>query len=95
VCELEPIDFAAVAQGFGIASWRIEDPKQCAATLQAALASPGPTLIEAVVDPDEPPLPPKIEPKQAPHFAEALAKGTPNAKRIALTAVADKVRELI
>jgi pyruvate dehydrogenase (quinone)/pyruvate oxidase len=95
VCELEPIDFAAVAQGFGIVSWRIEDPKQCAATLQAALASPGPTLIEAVVDPDEPPLPPKIEPKQALHFAEALAKGTPNAKRIALTAVADKVRELI
>jgi pyruvate dehydrogenase (quinone) len=52
-------------------------------------------LIEAIVDPDEPPMPPKIEPKQALHFAEALAKGTPNAKNIALTAVSDKVRELI
>jgi pyruvate dehydrogenase (quinone) len=95
VCELEPIDFATVAQGCGIASWRIEDPKQCATTLHTALNTPGPGLIECVVDPNEPPMPPKIEPKQALHFAEALAKGTPNAKKIALTAVSDKVRELI
>ena len=95
VCELEPIEFATVAQGFGIASWRIDDPKQCAATMQTALNTPGPGLIEAIVDPDEPPMPPKIEPKQALHFAEGLAKGTPNAKRIALTVLSDKVRELI
>jgi len=95
VCELEPIDFAVVAQGFGISSWRIDDPKQCGATLQTALAAPGPGLIEAVVDPNEPPMPPKIEAKQALHFAEALAKGTPNAKNIALTVMSDKVRELV
>jgi pyruvate dehydrogenase (quinone)/pyruvate oxidase len=52
-------------------------------------------LVEAVVDPHEPPLPPKIEPKQALHFAEALAKGTPHAGKIGLTVVSDKVRELI
>ncbi len=95
VCELQPIEFTTVAQGFGIASWRIDDPEQCAATLQTALNTPGPGLIEAIVDPDEPPMPPKIEPKQALHFAEGLAKGTPNAKRIALTVLSDKVRELI
>jgi len=95
VCELEPIEFATVAQGFGIGSWRIDDPKHCAATMQTALNTPGPGLIEAIVDPDEPPMPPKIEPKQALHFAEGLAKGTPNAKRIALTVLSDKVRELI
>jgi len=95
VCDLQPIDFAVVAQGFGLASWRIEEPRECAATLQRALESRGPALIEAVVDPDEPPLPPKIEAKQAVHFAEALAKGTPNARNIAITAVSDKVRELV
>ncbi|MBS0470393.1 MAG: pyruvate oxidase [Proteobacteria bacterium] len=95
VCELQPIDFAAVAQGFGLASFRIDDPKKCATTLRAALAAPGPVLIEATVDPNEPPLPPRIEAKQALHFAEALAQGTPKGGKIALTVLSDKVRELI
>jgi len=95
VCELQPIDFVTVAQGFGLASFRIDDPKKCGETLRTALASAGPVLIEATVDPNEPPMPPKIEAKQAMHFAEALAKGTPHAGKVGLTVVSDKVRELI
>jgi pyruvate dehydrogenase (quinone)/pyruvate oxidase len=95
VCELQPIDFATVAQGFGLSSFRIDDPSKCAETLRAALAAPGPVLIEATVDPNEPPLPPKIEAKQALHFAEALAKGTPQGGKIVQTVLGDKVRELI
>ena len=85
VCELQPIDFATIAQGFGLTAFRIDDPKACAETLRTALASPGPVLIEATVDPNEPPMPPKIEAKQAANFAQALAKGTPRGGRIALT----------
>ena len=95
VCELEPIDFATVARGFGLASYRIEDPAECANVLKTAMSNPGPALIEAVVDPHEPPFPPKTTARQALNFAEALAKGTPNGGRIALTAISDKVRELI
>lgn len=95
VCELQPIDFVTVAHGFGLASFRIDDPKKCAEVLRAALAESGPALIEATVDPNEPPLPPKIEAKQALHFAEALAKGTPEGGRIVRTVLADKVRELV
>jgi pyruvate dehydrogenase (quinone) len=95
VCELQPIDFATVAQGFGLTAFRIDDPKACAETLKTAFASPGPVLIEATVDPNEPPMPPKIEAKQAANFAQALAKGTPGGGRIALTVLSDKVRELI
>ena len=95
VCELEPIDFEVVARGFGIASYRIDDPKECANRLQTALNTPGPVLVEAVVDPHEPPLPPKITASQSLHFAGALAKGTPNARKIALTAISDKVREIV
>jgi pyruvate dehydrogenase (quinone)/pyruvate oxidase len=40
-------------------------------------------------------MPAKIEPGQALHFAEALAKGTPNRTKIAVTALSDKVRELV
>ena len=95
VCELQPIDFATVAKGFGIQSYVIDDPQKCGETLRAALARPGPALIEAVVDPHEPPMPPKIEVSQAEKFAEALARGTPARGKIALTVASDKVRELI
>jgi pyruvate dehydrogenase (quinone)/pyruvate oxidase len=95
VCELQPIDFAAVARGFGVKSFTIDDPKKCAATLREALATKGPALVEAVVDPHEPPMPPKVTFSDAKNFAEALARGTPAAGKIALTVASDKVRELI
>jgi pyruvate dehydrogenase (quinone)/pyruvate oxidase len=95
VCELEPIDFAAVARGFGIGAYTISDPAECANTLSRAFQNRGPALIEAVVDPHEPPLPPKVTASQAMHFAEALAKGTPHAGKIALTVVSDQVREIV
>ena len=94
-CELEPIDFARVAEGCGIGAITIDDPARCGEQLREALATPGPCLIEAVVDPYEPPMPPKIEAKQAMHMAEALAKGTPHAMKTALTLASDTVRELV
>jgi pyruvate dehydrogenase (quinone)/pyruvate oxidase len=94
-CELEPIDFVRVAEGCGIRGVSIDDPARCGDQLREALATPGPCLIEAVVDPYEPPLPPKIEAKQALHMAEALAKGTPHALKTALTLGSDTVRELV
>jgi pyruvate dehydrogenase (quinone)/pyruvate oxidase len=56
---------------------------------------PGPAVLEAAVDPFEPPLPAKVKAEQALHFAESLARGEPNRKKIALTAFSDKVREMI
>ena len=94
-CELEPIDFTRVAEGCGIRAIRIDDAARCAEQLRDALATPGACLIEAVVDPNEPPMPPKIEAKQALHLAEALLKGTPNRGKIALTLASDTVRELV
>ena len=94
-CELQPIDFSAVARGFGLNAVRIEDPATCRAQLQEALGTPGPMLIEAVVDPNEPPMPPKVTMKQVTQFAKSLAAGTPDAGKIALTVAYDKVREIV
>jgi pyruvate dehydrogenase (quinone)/pyruvate oxidase len=81
-CDLQPIDFAAVARGFGVASFTIDDPNKCGATLDQALAVNGPVLIEAVVDPNTPPMPAKVKPEQAIHLAEALIRGTRDASGI-------------
>ena len=94
-CELEPIDFVKVAEGCGISAIRIDDPARCGDQLRAALAAPGPCLIEAVVDPYEPPFPPSLEMKQALNMGKALAKGTPHAMKTALTLASDTVRELV
>lgn len=94
-CDLHPIDFAAFARACGGAGFRIEDPGQCGAVLDQALGTRGPVVVEALVDPFEPPLPPKITAKQAVKFAESLARGEPNRGKIALTVLKDRVRELI
>ena len=52
-------------------------------------------MIQAVVDPFEPPMPAKVTGEQALKFAESLARGEPNRSKIALTVASDKVRELI
>jgi pyruvate dehydrogenase (quinone) len=93
--ELHPIDFAAFARACGGSGFTIDDPAACGRILAQALGTPGPVVVEAVVDPFEPPLPPKVTTDQAKKFAQALVRGEPNRQKIALTVLGDKVRELV
>ena len=93
--ELHPIDFAAIAQACGGAGFTVEDPADCGRVVEEFLNAPGPAVLQAVVDPFEPPLPAKTTTDQALTFAESLARGEPNRSKIALTALSDKVRELV
>jgi TPP-dependent trihydroxycyclohexane-1,2-dione (THcHDO) dehydratase len=81
-CDLQPIDFVKVAEGMGIRAMRIGLPAECGTVLQRALATEGPVLVEAPVDPDEPLLPPKRMPKYAENLEKALEKGTAGAEQI-------------
>jgi pyruvate dehydrogenase (quinone)/pyruvate oxidase len=94
-CELHPIDFAAFARACGGSGFTVEDPAQCGAVLDQALATPGPVLVEAVVNAFVPPQPAKITFDQATKFAQSLARGEPNRSKIAWTVLSDKIRELI
>ena len=46
-------DHAAVAAGFGVKSWRVEDPARLDGVLREAVAHDGPTLVDIVVQPLE------------------------------------------
>jgi pyruvate dehydrogenase (quinone) len=94
-CELHPIDFAAFAQACGGTGYTIENPGDCGRILDQALAVPGPVVVQAIVDPFEPPWPAKISLEQATKFAESLARGEPNRGKIAWTVLSDRVRELV
>ncbi|MFN2530585.1 MAG: thiamine pyrophosphate-dependent enzyme [Pyrinomonadaceae bacterium] len=93
--ELQPIDFAAYARACGAAGFRIEDPREAGATFREALAVDGPAIIEAVVDPLEPPLPGNVTLKQAVHFGEALARGEKDRWQILKTVIDNKIREVV
>ena len=93
--QLHPIDFAAFAHACGGIGFTVDDPNDCGRVMDEFLNAPGPAVLQAVVDPLEPPLPGKITAEQALHFAESLARGEPNRGKIALTAMSDKVREMI
>jgi pyruvate dehydrogenase (quinone)/pyruvate oxidase len=95
VCELQPINFADIARAMGATGISIEDPRDAGRLVEQALATDGPVVIECLVDPNEPPMPPKVNAEQAAHFAEALARGTRDAGDIAKTVFKDKVRELV
>lgn len=93
---LDPnIDFAMFARACGATGFTIEDPQDCGRILDQALATPGPVVIEAIVDPNEPPLPANITLDQAKKFAESIARGTNDGGKIIRTVLADRVRELV
>ena len=94
-CELHNPNFAKFADACGGLGWTVEKPEEIRPTLEHALNSNKPSLVEVVVDPFEPPMPPKVSVKQALHFAEALAKGQPSGGKIALTLFRDKLNELL
>jgi pyruvate dehydrogenase (quinone) len=93
--ELQPIDFAKFAEACGAHGHTIDDPKDAEEVLRKALQEDGPSVIQAVVDANEPPLPGNITVRQAMHFAEALAKGEKDRGKIMKTVAVDKVREVI
>ncbi|HYG88343.1 MAG TPA: thiamine pyrophosphate-dependent enzyme [Azospirillum sp.] len=95
VCDLAPIDFAKVAEACGGQGFTVDRPEDAGSAIEAALNHPGPVVVDCIVDPHEPPMPPKVKPAQALKFAKALASGTPAAGRIATTVAANTIRELI
>jgi pyruvate dehydrogenase (quinone)/pyruvate oxidase len=91
---LEPIDFVKFAEACGAIGFRCETPEEARPALEAMMLADGPALVEAIVDPFEPPMPARVKAKQALRMAEALARGEPNRGRIALTLFRDKVSDL-
>ncbi|MGE5659634.1 MAG: thiamine pyrophosphate-dependent enzyme [Actinomycetota bacterium] len=98
-CELQAIDFAAFARACGGTGLTIDDPAKCGAILDQALATPGPVVVEAIVDQLEPLVPPKIKSEEAEKLSEALKRGEPDREEIAanITRLSNitTVRELI
>ena len=93
--DLYPIDFAAVARACGIRGYRLDRPGDADAVMQEAFAQPDAALVEATVDPNEPPMPGQITSAQVLNFAKGLARGDDQGFAIIKDVIADQVREVI
>jgi pyruvate dehydrogenase (quinone)/pyruvate oxidase len=91
-----PQSFADWATNCGALGIKVEQPGDLAAAFQRAFAkTDGPTLVECVIDPDEPPLPPITSTEQAVNTLKALVKGQRHPVRIAATMFREKLTEVL
>jgi len=91
--QLPDFPYAAYAQLIGLKGIRIDAPEQVGPAWDEALASGTPVVLEAITDPEVPPLPPHIRFEQARQMAHALV-GDPARGRILRHAVKGKLDEL-
>ena len=93
--EFSPIDFARFAEDCGGKGYVINEPSEIKSKIHEAMKERKPTIVEAYVDPFEPPMPPKVEMEFVRNLAESFARGQPYAKRIGLTLFRNKVHEIL
>jgi pyruvate dehydrogenase (quinone) len=94
--DLPDFPYARYAELLGLTGIRVDAPEQVGAAWDEALAAGRPALIEAITDPEVPPLPPHISFEQAREMAHALASGgEQHPGRIMREALRGKVDELI
>ncbi|RJQ49775.1 MAG: thiamine pyrophosphate-requiring protein [Desulfobacteraceae bacterium] len=72
------------AESLGLAGIRITEPSQIGPAWDKALSGDRPAVIDALCDPDVPPLPPHITFEQAKGYMSTMVKGDPNLMGIAM-----------
>jgi len=87
-------DFAPWAEACGAYGRMVDHPGDLEGAVKETLAQPGPALLDVHVNPDEPPMPPKVRYEQAKGFVEAFLKGQPRRVSIASTVFRDKLDQL-
>jgi pyruvate dehydrogenase (quinone) len=94
--EFTAIDWVKFAEACGGKGYAIKEPSEVKSKLHQAMKEERrPTIIEAYVDPFEPPMPPKVEMSFVNNLAESFARGQPYASRIGLTLFRNKVHEVL
>jgi pyruvate dehydrogenase (quinone) len=92
---LPDVRYADFARMVGLDGIRIETPDAIDAAWEEAFSADKPFVLEAVVDPETPPLPPHITLEQAKSFLSALRGGDPNARAMIRQSFKQKMLEFL
>jgi pyruvate dehydrogenase (quinone) len=93
--ELPDFPFADYARLIGLDGVRVDSPDQIRPAWERALSADRPFVLEAITDPEVPPLPPHISFEQARKLGMALMHGDPARGAIVKEAVKGKLEELV
>ncbi len=93
--QLPDFPYARYAELIGLTGIRVDDPDQLGAAWEQAFAAERPVVLEAITDPDVPPLPPHITIEQAKALTSALVHGDPSAAQIVKQAAKGKLEEFL
>jgi len=87
-------DYAAWAQAAGGFGAKVSKAGDVRNALAEAFAFDGPAVVDVDVNPDEPPMPGKVEYQQAVKFAKAFLRGQPRRASIATTLFKDRISQM-
>ncbi len=93
--DLPDFPYASYAELVGLRGIRVDTPEQVGPAWDAALSSDRPVVLEAVTDPEVPPLPPHITIDQAKALSSALVAGDPAAREIIKQSFKQKMEEFL
>jgi pyruvate dehydrogenase (quinone) len=87
--------YSRYAELLGLRAIRVDAPGDVAAAWDQAWQADRPTVVEAITDPEVPPLPPHVEREQATALLGAILAGEPHASRIIKQGFKGKVEEFL
>jgi pyruvate dehydrogenase (quinone) len=93
--DLPDFPYARYAELLGLEGIRVDRPDQVGPAWDRALRAECPVVIEAITDPEVPPLPPHITLEQAKALSSALLAGDENASRIIKQSFKQKAQEFL
>ncbi|HEY0633694.1 MAG TPA: thiamine pyrophosphate-requiring protein, partial [Thermoleophilaceae bacterium] len=92
--DLPDFPYARYAELIGFRGIRVDSPEAVGPAWDEALASDRPVVLEAVTDPNVPPLPPHITLEQARAFASALRGGDPDARGVVAQGLRQRLADI-
>jgi pyruvate dehydrogenase (quinone) len=93
--DLPDFNYARYAQLCGLKGLSIRSADEIVTAWDEAFSSDRPVLIDALVDPSVPPLPPHITFKEARAMVSSILKGDPDAGEVVRHSFKGKIRELV
>ncbi len=93
--DLPDFPYARYAEMLGLKGIKVESPEQVGPAWDEALSAGVPTLVEAVTDPNVPPLPPHITIDQAKALTKAMLAGDPDTPEMIRQSFKQKMQEFL
>jgi pyruvate dehydrogenase (quinone) len=93
--DIPDFPYARYAELVGLKGVRVDTPEEIGDAWDEVLAADRPAVLEAVTDPEVPPLPPHITFEQARHFVLAVARGDSGRRAMIEQSLKAKLKEYL